>query len=360
MAKFKENIVVKTFEKESEAYQSFTELKSAIVDDRFLVSQAAIVKRENGEVVVKDDFITGLRAGDDTLKGGLIGGLIGLLGGPLGALLGAGAGAMIGQVKDAGDVIKDLTIADAVSECIEEGVTALIILADEKGDAALNEKLNAFAGAVTRISAAEAEKEIDRIDRAQSRIEEQEWKKDIKALKDYYNIKVDENVLIINYKNESDAYKAFSELTQDSVNDYYFISQAAIVKKENGQYIIKDSDERLEKSVNDTLKGGLIGGLIGLLGGPLASFLGSQIGSAIGSFADAGEALRDFNLVDYVYEAIPEGATVIVLQADEKGSDALDKKLNEYDVTISRVSVPELVKGIELLEKEKEKEAESD
>ena len=88
--------------------------------------------------------------------------------------------------------------------------------------------------------------------------------------------------------------------------------------------------------------------------GPLGSFIGSQIGSAIGGLKDAGEALRDFNLVDYVYEAIPEGATVIVLQADEKGSDALTKKLNEYDVTISRVSVPELIKGIELLEKEKE------
>ena len=357
MAKFKENIVVKTFEKESEAYQAFTELKSANADDKYLVSQAAIVKRENGEVVVKDDFITGLRAGDDTLKGGLIGGLLGLLGGPLGALLGAGAGAIIGEIKDASDTIKDLTIGDAVSECIAEGETALIILADEKGDAALTDRLNAFAGAFTRISSAEAEKEIDRIDRAEAKIEEQEWKKDLKALKDYYNIKVDENVLIVNYKDESDAYKAFSELTQDAVNDYYFISQAAIVKKENGQYIIKDSDERLEKSVNDTLKGGLIGGLIGLLGGPLGSLIGSQIGSAIGSLKDTGEALRDLNLVDYVYEAIPEGATVIVLQADEKGSDALTKKLNEYDVTISRVSVPELVKGIELLEKEKEKES---
>lgn len=171
------------------------------------------------------------------------------------------------------------------------------------------------------------------------------------------DIKVDENVLIVNYKDESEAYKAFSELTQDAVNDYYFISQAAIVKKENGQYVIKDSDERLEKSMDDTLKGGLIGELIGLLGGPLGVILGGSIGSTIGSLKDAGEGLRDLNLVEYVYEAIPEGATVIVLQADEKGSDALTKKLDEYDVTISRVSLPELQKGIELLEKEKEKES---
>ena len=46
-----------------------------------------------------------------------------------------------------------------------------------------------------------------------------------------------------------------------------FISQAVIVKNDKGEYIVKDEAERLEKSVNDTLKGGLIGGLVGRLAG---------------------------------------------------------------------------------------------
>ena len=84
-----ENLLIVNFKVESKTYQAFSELKDAVADDNYFVQQAAIVKKENGEIVVKDEFDTGIKAVDDTLKGGLIGGLVGLLGGPLGVLLGA-------------------------------------------------------------------------------------------------------------------------------------------------------------------------------------------------------------------------------------------------------------------------------
>ena len=104
--------------------------------------------------------------------------------------------------------------------------------------------------------------------------------------------------------------------------------------------------------MNDTLKGGLIGYVVGLFGGPLTALLGGSVGAAIGELKDANEALRDFELIDYVHEAIPDGATVLVLQADERGNEALTKKLKENDVTISRVSVPKLVEEVERFEEE--------
>ena len=348
--KVAENILVVDFKKDSQAYQAFTELKDEFADDNYFISQAAIVAKEDGEIVVKDHVERAEKAVDDTLKGGLVGGLVGLLGGPLGVLIGGGVGALLGGAKDVSDSWKDSTVMEYVSGCVDEGETVLLLLADEKGDAALSEKLKAYDATVARFTVNEVTKEIEQVVAAEEKAEKKAWKEDVKALKKYYNTEVSENILIVNYKDPSDAYKAFSELKDNFVDDYYFISQAAIVKYENGEYVIKDSEERWEKSVNDTLKGGLIGGVLGLLGGPIGALYGSGIGAALGELKDAGEGIRDFALIDYVYAAIPDGATVLVLQADEKGSEALTKKLKEYDVTIERVSVDRLVKEIENLE----------
>ena len=360
--KLAENILVVSFKKESETYQAFTELKEAFVDDDYFVSQAVIVKKEDGEVVVKDQVERPEKGVDDTLKGGLVGGLVGLLGGPLGVLLGGSVGAAIGELKDTGDAVKDFTLLDEVSECVPEGKTALIILADEVGDVALTEKLNAYDTKIIRMSTAKVMAEIERADKADAKAAEKEWNAEIKELKKYYDKKVDENLLIVNYKTQSDAYQAFSELKQDFVDDYYFISQGVLIKKEDGEYVIKDEIDRPEKAVNDTLKGGLIGSLVGLLAGPWGSLIGGEGGAVLGELKDTGDVLSQFSMLDYVYEHIKEGETVVALLADEKGNDALNKKLTAFDVTIKRMPVDkvakEMEKAYELELKRKEKERE--
>jgi hypothetical protein len=42
-----------------------------------------------------------------------------------------------------------------------------------------------------------------------------------------------ENLILVNYKVESEAYQALSELKRETTNANYTISQAVIVKKEN-------------------------------------------------------------------------------------------------------------------------------
>ncbi len=355
-----ENILVVNFKRESQAYQAFSELKEASEAKTYFISQAAIVKKEDGEIVVKDQAERLDKAVEDTLKGGLIGGLVGLLAGPVGALVGGGVGALLGDAKATNDSWKDYAVMEHVSECVAEGETVLLLLADEKGEEALTEKLSAYDATIARFATGEVVKEIERAEKAEAKAEEAEYKAEIKKLKKYYNAKVSENVLIVDYKNESDVYQAFHELKEDFVDDYYFISQAAIVQNNNGEYVIKDEAERLEKSFNDTLKGGFIGGLIGLLGGPLSALYAGGVGATIGGIVDTGEAVRDFALVDYVYTAIPNGATVLVLQADEKGNDALTKKLNKFDCSIARVSIPKLVEEIERAEEYERKRKEEE
>ena len=83
-----QNIVVASFEIESEGYQAITELKNNPGEENSLISQAILVKKEAEGIKVLDSFDTGVDTIDDTLKGGLIGTAIGIIGGPIGLLLG--------------------------------------------------------------------------------------------------------------------------------------------------------------------------------------------------------------------------------------------------------------------------------
>ena len=84
----KENLVLANYKVESEAYQALSELKRETTNANYTISQAVIVKKDNGKLSVMDGFVNGATTGDDTMTGGLIGSLVGILGGPLGILLG--------------------------------------------------------------------------------------------------------------------------------------------------------------------------------------------------------------------------------------------------------------------------------
>ena len=89
-----EKIISVLFKVESEGYQAMTELRNAPEAEDYIVSQAALIKKENGVIHVLDSFDTGIETENDTLIGGIVGGLIGILAGPLGMLLGSSLGMM--------------------------------------------------------------------------------------------------------------------------------------------------------------------------------------------------------------------------------------------------------------------------
>ncbi len=155
-----QNVLIVSYKTGSEAYQALSELKRAAANDNYVISQAVIVKKENGQLAPQDGFDTGVESSNDTWKGGLIGSLVGILGGPLGVLLGGSMGMVIGGAVDAGDVVKNASLIERVGECIVDGETAIILLADEKFETALTAKLNDFDVSVTRMAAAEVEAEV--------------------------------------------------------------------------------------------------------------------------------------------------------------------------------------------------------
>ena len=67
-----------------------------------------------------------------------------------------------------------------------------------------------------------------------------------------------ENILIVNYKVESEAYQALSELKRETSNSNYTISQAVIVKRESGKLEIQDGFNADASMGDDTWTGSLM------------------------------------------------------------------------------------------------------
>lgn len=157
----KENVVLANYKVESEAYQALSELKRDTANANYTISQAMIVKRENGKLNVMDGFVNGITTGDDTWMGGMLGGLIGILGGPIGVLLGGSVGMLVGGAVDAGEMVGDTSLLEKAGDSIADGETAIILLAQEEYETALTAKLNDFDVSITRLDAAEVAAEVE-------------------------------------------------------------------------------------------------------------------------------------------------------------------------------------------------------
>lgn len=195
------NVLIVNYKVGSEAYQALSDLKRSAANDNYVISQAVVVKKENGQLTPQDGFDTGVSTSNDTWRGGLIGSLVGILGGPLGVLLGGSMGMMIGSAVDVGDIMKNASLIERAGDCIVDGETAVILLADEKFETALTAKLNEFDVTITRMSADEvaaevkhaAEVERQLAKEAREKLREEKWK-DIKAESEKRSEEINENL----------------------------------------------------------------------------------------------------------------------------------------------------------------------
>ena len=158
---FEKNVIVTVFKVESEGYQALTELRQAAAGDAYLVSAAALVKRESGSCVLLDGFDTGVQTSNDTVVGGLVGMLIGALAGPIGMLLGAGYGALVGMSADAGDAVFGASMLEQIVEKLEDGMVALVALTGELDPAVLDDKFTAYDCVIARFDAEAIADEVD-------------------------------------------------------------------------------------------------------------------------------------------------------------------------------------------------------
>lgn len=155
-----QNVIVCLFDVESEGYQAITELRNDPGNDKSFISQAVLIKKENGALKALDSFDTGAKTSDDTAIGGLIGMCVGVLGGPIGMLLGAGWGSLAGMTLDAADAADGASLIEQIADKLDDGV-ALIGLSDEEDESVLDNKLSAYKTTIARFDAAVVAQEVE-------------------------------------------------------------------------------------------------------------------------------------------------------------------------------------------------------
>lgn len=155
------NVIVTVFNVESEGFQALSELKQAAGAESYFVTAAALVKKEKDSCFVLDGFDTGAKTVDDELRGGIIGMLLGVLGGPIGMLLGAGYGALVGMNFDAADALYGASMLEQIADKLDDGMVAIVALADEETPDALDEKFSKFDTVIARFDAEAIAEEVD-------------------------------------------------------------------------------------------------------------------------------------------------------------------------------------------------------
>jgi hypothetical protein len=170
---YEKNVIVAVFKVESEGYQALSELKLAAGGETYLISAAALVKKEKDSCVYLDGFDTGVHTSNDAVIGGLIGMTVGLLAGPIGMLLGGSYGTLIGMTVDAEDAAFGASMLDQIAQKLDDGMIALIALAGEESNDALDAKLSKFDTVIARFDADVVAEEVDKAYEAQAAMAKQ-------------------------------------------------------------------------------------------------------------------------------------------------------------------------------------------
>ena len=179
-----ENIIVVSFEVESEAYQAFSELKARAFSDSYIISQAALAKNENGMIRPLDWFSVGAKANDDAILGGALGALFGVVGGPVGILLMGSYGALVGSTVDMVDADQNASMMEHVMKCVTEDKAVLIAMVQEEEGSDFDANFAKYPSEVTRFDAVEIAVEVEEAQRAEAELAIQARKQAFQEKKD--------------------------------------------------------------------------------------------------------------------------------------------------------------------------------
>ncbi|MBR6472483.1 MAG: DUF1269 domain-containing protein, partial [Firmicutes bacterium] len=156
-----QNIIAAVFKNEREGFQAIAELKKQPVNEKAVILQMALVKRDEKGFEICDRYDNGLLTSSETIIGGLMGGVLGILGGPIGVLLMGSYGALLGSVADTTDVIGGEVLLEMVANKLADGDTALIMLTEEDDEAVFDEELKKFNCEIARFDAAAVAEEVE-------------------------------------------------------------------------------------------------------------------------------------------------------------------------------------------------------
>lgn len=169
-----------------------------------------------------------------------------------------------------------------------------------------------------------------------------------------------ENVLMVLFEVESEAYQALAELRHDAVNSSYTISQMGLVKNKEGRILPCEGFDSGVDTRDDMVKGGLIGGLLGILGGPIGMLFTGSMGALIGSVKDSSDAEKNVSMLERVSGKMGEGNVALIALVQEEDESILNRCLSKFKTETIRwdaAVIAEEVEEAQKLEKEMKRQA---
>ena len=156
------NVLLATFKNQLSAFETLADIKAKYVGKNYVITQAAVVKKENDKLTFKDGFEVASNGKIGFLNGGLLGSFIGIIGGPLGIVFGGAIGALLGGRHGDKEDEKVVSIFEDVSKHLVNDHYGLILLVGESDVSELDNFLNKYESeTILRKDAAVVRKDLE-------------------------------------------------------------------------------------------------------------------------------------------------------------------------------------------------------
>ena len=215
------NVLLAVFKNQLSAYEVLNNIKGNFIGKNYVITEAAVVKKENGKVVFKEGFEVSSNGEVGFLSGGLLGAFVGIIGGPLGILFGGSLGALIGESRgNAEDEIKIGILADTTKYLTDDNF-GLVLLATEEENSELDEYLKKYdEEIILRKSANVVQKEVELAKEYEKELAVyDEFKKKVNKEKDKLKIKVDD--VLANLKDKFEEADSKIKLKADKLREKF-------------------------------------------------------------------------------------------------------------------------------------------
>jgi len=161
---------------------------------------------------------------------------------------------------------------------------------------------------------------------------------------------VEDNVVVVQFKEPSKAYEALSELRRLSRAGEFEVRSAAVVER------TRDGSVQVPEGADDEagtflLAGSLIGLLIGTIGGPVGMIIGGSVGAIGGSAGEAAHSGHTDVAIETIGQRLEPGNPALVADMTEYTHDVLDPAMAALGGTVTRRSSSEVYAEVRAAEK---------
>lgn len=159
----------------------------------------------------------------------------------------------------------------------------------------------------------------------------------------------EENVVLVNFEEESKAYEAASALKQADADGRIGLEAVSVVQRtEDSTLRVKEGDAddfpvaTWTAGAVGAATGGLVGLTLGTLGGPLGLLLGGSYGALLGSLGDLDTAEQEESVFATMARAIKPGTTALIAAVTEPAVEVVDGEMERLGGVVVRRPVADV------------------